>query len=90
MPVNLMRRIEQREGKPIRDILIETYPLYDKQAAVANALGISQPTLSQWIYRLGLKEKTILVQRDESPMVAPSAASESLLAYPRESEVVVS
>lgn len=90
MPINLMIEIEKREGKPMRDILMETYPLYDKQAAVANALGISQPTLSQWISRLGLQEKTILVQRESTAMVAPVEPATSPAAYPHSTLVEVS
>jgi transcriptional regulator with PAS, ATPase and Fis domain len=69
MPVNIMKAIEKREGKPIREILIEVYPRYSNQADVAKALGISQPTLSQWLVRLELKVKTILV---------PSAVTEQM------------
>lgn len=90
MPVNRMKQIEKREGKPMRDILMETYPLYDNQAGVAKAIGISQPTLSQWIIRLGLKEKTVLVPRDEGLIVMSGEAANEAIAYPREMEVVVS
>lgn len=65
MNVGKMHLIQDREGKPIREVLIEIYPLYRNQSEVAKALGISQPTLSQWIQRLGLQEKTILVPRQE-------------------------
>lgn len=83
MPVNRMKEVEEREGKPIREILIETYPLYDNQAGVAKAIGISQPTLSMWLIRLGLKEKTILVNRENGVMVSPEAAAIGTDTYPR-------
>lgn len=84
MPINLMKAIEQREGKPMREILIETYPLYDNQTGVANALGISQPTLSQWISRLGLKEKTVLVPHNGAVIVFGDEVAESKDDYPHD------
>lgn len=83
MPVNLMKQIEKREGKSMKDILMETYPLYENQAGVAKAIGISQPTLSQWLSKLGLKEKTILIVSAPAPAISPDT-------YPRESEVIFS
>lgn len=53
--------IEKREGRPMMEILIDLYDLHGNQSAVARMLGVPQPTLSQWIKRLGLREKVTLV-----------------------------
>ena len=53
--------IEKREGRPMTAILTELYELHETQSAVARVLGIPQPTLSQWIKRLGLREKVTLI-----------------------------
>lgn len=66
METKAMQRIEQREGKPIRQILDELYQQHHTQKAVADALGISRATLSVWLIRLGLTEQTILVERDKA------------------------
>ena len=43
-----MHEIEEREGRPIRDVLADLYAAHGKQARVARALGINQSTLSMW------------------------------------------
>lgn len=61
-----MKVIEKREGKPMPQILKELYLTHDKQTEIAEALGVKQSTISQWLRFLGLREKTILVKREES------------------------
>lgn len=85
-----MVEIEEQQGKPMSDILIEMYRHFNSQKEIADKLGISQPALSLWLVRLGLKEKTVLVPRDEGLIVMPSEAATEAIAYPREMEVVVS
>jgi DNA-binding MarR family transcriptional regulator len=53
--------IEKREGRPMAAILMELYERHESQTAVARVLGVPQPTLSQWIKKLGLREKVTLV-----------------------------
>jgi predicted XRE-type DNA-binding protein len=57
--------IERREGKPIIEILNSLYETYDKQSEVAQVLGVHQSTISGWIARLGLRQRTILIPRDD-------------------------
>jgi hypothetical protein len=59
-----MREVEQREGRPIADVLRDLYALHGTQSAVADALGIDQSTLSLWLLRLGLEQRTVLVRRE--------------------------
>jgi DNA-binding transcriptional LysR family regulator len=59
------KQLEAERGQPMPLILQEAYAEHGNQTAVARALGVSQPTISQWLIRLGLAEKTILVP-DES------------------------
>lgn len=60
-----MKHIEQERGKPIAAVLAELFDQYGSQVAVANELGINQGTLSMWLLRLGLKQHTVLVEREE-------------------------
>lgn len=62
---NKLKTIEEREGRPIVDVLCDLYAKHGCQTAVAAALGVSQPTISQWLQRLGLEEKTILVPKSD-------------------------
>lgn len=61
-----IRQIEDREGRPFRDILIDAYLKHGDQIKVARALGVSQTTVSLWVMRLGLREKTVLVPREQA------------------------
>ena len=49
----------------MREILIDMYKLYGNepksQELIAEQLGVSQPTISQWIKNLRLTPKTLLV-----------------------------
>lgn len=62
-----MKQIEEKEGKPITEILIELYNEHGTQTAVAAALGINQSTLNRWLLYLSLEQKTVLVplEREE-------------------------
>lgn len=63
--ISKLKIIETREGRPIVDVLCTLYERYGSQTAVAVALGVSQATISQWLQRLGLAEKTILVPKSD-------------------------
>lgn len=50
-----MREVETRLGKPVEEIIRELYIDRDMlQADVAAELGISGPTLSIWMLKLGI------------------------------------
>lgn len=57
-----MKEAEQHYGKPIEEILPDLFDKYGTQQAVAREIGISQSTLSYWITKLRLKQKTILIK----------------------------
>ena len=63
---NSMGKIERQKRKPIRTVLIELYNEFGNQKQVAKQLGVSQPTLSTWLAILGLKQKTIIVPREQT------------------------
>jgi DNA-binding MarR family transcriptional regulator len=64
---NKQSEIEKREGRPIKQVLIEMYEKYGHeprpQQAIATKLGVSQSTVSQWLRYERLVTKTVLVQR---------------------------
>ncbi len=53
-------------GKPMRDVLVDLYAEHGvkatPQSVIAAELGVSQPTLSQWVARAGLKRRVVLVR----------------------------
>jgi transcriptional regulator with PAS, ATPase and Fis domain len=50
-----MRRVEQEYGKPLEQVIRELYVDHDRlQADVARELGVSGPTLSIWMLKLGI------------------------------------
>lgn len=61
-----LTEIESREGRPMQDILTELYEKYGKQGTVAESLGVSQGTVSLWLVRLGLQERTVIVPKKEA------------------------
>lgn len=64
------QEIEEREGRSMEDILIGLYEKHGHeqraQEIIAGELGVSQPTVSQWIKFLRLVPKTTLF-RPEAP-----------------------
>jgi transcriptional regulator with PAS, ATPase and Fis domain len=64
----LMKQIERERQQPLPDVIKELYQKYGQQTRVADDLGISQSTLSIWLVRLGLEEKTVktVVEREKS------------------------
>ena len=59
--------VEQERGVDIRLVLIGLYNELGSQAAVAKALGVSQPTIDAWFEMLGIEIMTtteaVLVKR---------------------------
>ena len=60
----LMMAIEKQEGRPIRQVLIDLFAEYGNQVKVAQKLNISQSTLSIWLLKLDLEQRTVLVERE--------------------------
>lgn len=63
---NKMTAIEEREQRPIREILQELFQKHGSQAKVAEELGVNQSTVSYWLLKLGLEQKTVLVEKEAS------------------------
>lgn len=61
-----LQELEAASGRPARDVLQELFRVHGTQVAVAAELGISQSTLSVWLLRLGLEQKTVLVERERA------------------------
>lgn len=55
-----IKQLEKKHGKPLREILIEAFNRHGSQSAVAESLGVSQPTISLWLIRVNLKQQTVL------------------------------
>lgn len=60
--VKKRKAIETKYGKPLPEILIELYPKLGSQKKIAEHLGVTQSTVSHWLTRFRLQEKTQLVQ----------------------------
>jgi hypothetical protein len=58
---NRLAEMAEKEGRSVKELLIEAYESHGSQTGVAAALGISQSRLSQIIKELNLREKRILV-----------------------------
>jgi len=71
--VNIFQQIEEREKKPMVEVLRERYEQYGSQKEVAKSLGVSQPTISLWLVRVGLKEKSIVVPKQEATRAQATA-----------------
>lgn len=78
--------IEQSRGMPMKEVLIGMFKLYGlderPQERVAAELGVSQPTISQWIKACNLRPVVKLVESSRPSMGAPisrEAAEQQLL-----------
>jgi hypothetical protein len=60
-----VKELAARENKTVREILIGLYEAYGQQTLVAESIGVDQSTISLWVAREGLQEKTILVPRNQ-------------------------
>lgn len=50
-----MRAVEERFGKPIREVLIEQTERTDNDGELAERFGIHHSTLSQWRLKLNVR-----------------------------------
>ena len=62
-----LRELEANTGRPAKDVLAELFQEHKTQVAVARRLRISQSTLSVWLMKLQLEQRTILVPREVKP-----------------------
>lgn len=74
MSSSKLQEIEQREGKPIGEVLKVSFAQHGSQRKVAKALGVAQGTISLWLMRSRLKQQTILVPADEPTTSAGAKA----------------
>ena len=58
------KQIEDQRGKPMEAILCELYEKHRNIYKVADELGVTQPTVSNWIMRCRLEFRTILAHCD--------------------------
>jgi DNA invertase Pin-like site-specific DNA recombinase len=56
---------EGADDNAVKALLSDTYQKYGSQKKVADALKVSPSTVSTWLARLGLREHTIVVERDQ-------------------------
>jgi hypothetical protein len=61
----MMRETEKRMGKPLEEILPETYDKLGSLEAAGKALDINPNTLYDWLLRLGYSRKVVLVKADQ-------------------------
>jgi DNA-binding transcriptional ArsR family regulator len=78
------KQIEEHWGKPMAVILCELYDKHRNTYKVAEELGVTQPTVSNWIMRCRLEFRTILA------IVSAPVTPNSLDAYPQEALEVAS
>ena len=57
--------IEDKFGKPLKEVLIEMYHRHGKQIEVARALGVTQSTVSIWVAMSDLSVRQVLVEKKE-------------------------
>jgi transposase-like protein len=51
-----MAEVETKFGQPIEEVIENLFAQCKSQSEVARELGISQPTLSVWLLKLGYKQ----------------------------------
>ena len=59
----LMRAIEKRFGKPLRDVLVEQFNLTGNQSEVARLLDVSKGSVSYWMLHEGIDVEKKAVAR---------------------------
>lgn len=55
--------IEKQRDKSMKEILIEEFQRLESATSVAEALGVTQGTVSLWIARCGLQIRQVLVEK---------------------------
>jgi hypothetical protein len=58
----MMRAAEARLGRPLEDIIPETYERLGSLEAAGKALGLNPNTLYVWMLRLGITRRVVLVK----------------------------
>jgi hypothetical protein len=82
-PVNKLKAFAEKEGRPLKDILIEYYWKYGKQHLAAKHLGVSPTTLSTALLKLRGREHTIVIfpRGKGEPMINLSQLTREELAH---------
>lgn len=62
---NKLRALEKKLERPIEQVLVELYGTLGSQRKVAQALGVTQGTVSMWLRKVGLVQRVILVKKCE-------------------------
>ena len=77
--------IEEQWGKPMAVILCELYDKHRNTYKIAEELGVTQPTVSNWIMRCRLEFRTILAHCDlRGEMLSVHGEAAQTGAYPHE------
>jgi len=75
--------IEEQWGKPMAAILCELYDTHRNTYRIAEVLGVTQPTVSNWIMRCRLEFRTILAHCDlRGEMLSVQGEAARTDAYP--------
>jgi len=67
------KEVERTRGKPMKQIFQELYAQYGNLQEVADDLGISQGTASNWLIRAGLEVRYTLVEAGQADQHAAHA-----------------
>jgi hypothetical protein len=62
---NVIPDMAKEKGVSVEDLLISLYEQYGSQAAIAQALNISQSVVSYWVNVNGLEVKYVLVRKKQ-------------------------
>lgn len=62
MPTMKMQDVERRYGKPVREVLKDLFVQHGNINRVANELGVSQSTVSNWLMRLNMRLHTVVME----------------------------
>ena len=67
----LQRRIENKYGRPLEDILVE---LLNKKGLLGTAkeLGVSRSTVEHWMIRLGIRYTRVYHRKNEKVVLVPT------------------
>lgn len=69
MPYKI-KRLEQQQGKPIREILIEAFNLGRTQEKMAKRLGVTPGTLAKYMAIARLRIEPVLIDEENHEVLA--------------------
>lgn len=65
-----IKRLEQQQGKPIREILIEAFNFERTQEAMAKRLGVTPGTLAKYMAIARLRIEPALIDAENQEVLA--------------------